>query len=175
MIILITETTQSHSQTASSHLGNRSTTERDVWNMIYSIQYRVGTTILFNPRRADALVHASHCASMGKEECSLGCVEIYLWLYALQKSFIGACLSLEVSHKCYGAVSKVDDMSSLTTLGLPLTISFKQEKIMDVVTAIGFSCAANSTGRELKDAPASGMERNHGSHRPEKGLLELDG
>lgn len=63
--------------------------------------------------------------------------------------------------------------TSLTTLGLPLTISFEQQKIMQVVTGcrafLCSKCYRESAGR----CTLKGSVRNHGSHRPEKELLEL--
>lgn len=40
----------------------------------------------------------------------------------------------------------------MATLGLPLTISFEQQKIMRWEQVTGLLCAANATGRVLKDA-----------------------
>lgn len=54
----------------------------------YDLQYTVQSSASEGQM---LLVRASDCASMGKEKCSLGRDEVYLWLYPLQKSFTAAC------------------------------------------------------------------------------------
>lgn len=54
----------------------------------YDLQYTVQSSASEGQM---LLVRASYCASMGKEKCSLGRDEGYLWLYPLQKSFTAAC------------------------------------------------------------------------------------
>lgn len=61
----------------------------------------------------------------------------------------------------------------MATLGLPLTISFEQQKIMQVGTSYRASLCSKCYRESVERRTHKGSVKNHSSHRPEQELVEL--
>lgn len=94
---------------------------------------------------------------------------------SLQKSFTAVCRTVLTYIKYWGVLPKVGDMSkgtSLATLGLLLTISLEQQKIMQVGTSYRASLCSKCYRESVERCAHKGSVQNHGSHRPEQGLVQ---